>query len=381
MKSKVFGNVVMFCAIGAIVLTSVSGCSRKKEDISGENTEATTETIEITTSEFAEEIPVGLSDVALMDDVKEEVQQLYEKINEYYIKNRTKKQLITAYGMLYNAEKKTTVTATDLKSEGIIDGEEDVLNNLDILLLAPKDVQQYCSGVDSGSSELEIFLGFNSKDGYYVVNDSYEPFILEPKPYADMVMSYSYTNGAVRNPVKGDNDYTDILSVIPFDEEYDVKHIACDNKYAVVVLGGLRNTTMIKEYVLTKEAGGWEVAVDGVEAMTDVKVNINSLYPKMEIGLLPEYEISSYGQIQNNFESYVQSLIQLKMISNSDLPVTYSCGARGFAYMECGDKKLLGCVNEKQQIEFYEVKNYTEAIAYMMEFSDNPPVFILKYDN
>lgn len=386
MKNKIIIGVSVLALVGVIALIAVnnSNTDRPKKNNTVETTNVSEPTtlgyVEITTSADAEEILIGLSDVDLSDDIKTKVQDIFVKVNEYYVKNHSKKQLISAYGMLYSAEKNAAVTASDLKAEGFFDGDDEIINNIDILLMKPKDVAEYSENVDSSSDELDIFVVFNSNVGYYVVNDDYEPFVLEKADYENMVMSYSYINGKIRNPKRGDDDYNAIMQVINFNGNYDVKHIACDDKYAVVVVGSLDDTKIIKEYLLENN-DGWQVVASDLEKIDNVKVYVNSLYPKMEVGIMPKYEIENYGELKNGFDGYLNALVQLGMITESDLPATYTCGVDKFVYVECGGKKLLGCTNDENKLEFFEVKDLTEAIKLMLAYNQDPPVFILNFEN
>lgn len=387
MKNKLIIGIVALAVVGVIVLAVVSNMGKNTENENNsitDNTEATEQTtlgyIEVTTSKDAEEILIGLSDVDLSDEIKAKVEDIFVSVNEYYAKYHEKKKLVSAYGMLYSAETNAVVTASDLKEQGFFDGDDEIVKNIDILLMMPKDVAEYSENVDSSSDKLDIFVVFNSNIGYYVVNDDYESFVLEKSDYEKMVMSYSYINGQVRNPKRGDDDYNAIMNVINIDSKYDVKHIACDDKYAAVVVGSLNDTRIIKEYVLVND-GGWQVAISQLEEKENVKVYVNSLYPKMELGILPKYEIANYGELKNGFSDYINALVKLGMITESDLPATYTCGVDKFAYIECGGKKLMGCINDENKLEFFEVKDLTEAIKLMLAYDQDPPVFILNFDN
>ena len=137
----------------------------------------------------------------------------------------------------------------------------------------------------------------------------------------------------------------------------------------------------IKQYVLTNKPGGWSVIMDGLESSLTPRYDVNRAYPDMELGLLPKYTIAEFGPIQTGFVKYEQSLISLGLITEDDMPEVYSCGAGKFAYIEMtSGKKLLGVVNDSNQLEFYEVGSTNEAISAMLQFQDVPPLFILHYN-
>ena len=346
-----------------------------------ETAAAEEESVEGTTAEI-EELLIGLSDKPLTDEVKAQLEDVNAKLLNYIDSNERENSFITEYGFLFNDTKNNTVTLRDLADEGVVNVSDDVADLTDILYIKASDLAPYAPNIDANDERLQLFTAFNNEEGYFVSNDFYsEGALIQKSDYEQLILSYSFIHGDVKNPKRGDADYEAIMNAVNFDGEYDVKHMACDNSYAVAVVGSLDDTTVLKEYVLVKEDGKWKTAVDNLENSTNPRKEINMLYPKMELGLLPKYIIAKYGMLQNHFTDYDAALVKLGLVSESDVPASYDCGTSGFAYMEYGDTKLVGCVNEQNKLEFYPVNSVEEAIAYMCQYNDDPPVFIINFHN
>ena len=330
----------------------------------------------------ADEVIVGLSDTELTDDMKASISDINAALDSYLAANKKNKNLITEYGFLYNTDENKNMTVKDLVDEGVINAEGDIVDYTDIIYIRACDLAAYADNIDENDESLQVFTAYNSKDGYFVSNDLYsEGATLSQKDYEALIMSYKFTHGEITNPKRGSTDYEGIMAATGFDGEYDVKHMACDDKYAVAVVGSLDDTTVVKEYVCVLDNGTWTLGMEGLEESDSPMYDVNMKYPTMELGLLPKYTIANYEKPKNHFTAYEAPLVQLKLIKEKDVPASYDCGTGKFAYMEFGDTKLIGCVNEENKLEFYPVNSVEEAIAYMLQYDDDPPVFIINFHN
>ena len=77
-------------------------------------------------------------------------------------------------------------------------------------------------------------------------------------------------HGTVRRLTPSNSEYDRILSCIKMYEskyeDYFVRSITIDDKYAFVVLSGRSNAATIREYILRYDNGIWEVVMDDLEA-------------------------------------------------------------------------------------------------------------------
>ncbi len=384
----VIGCIAAAVVVGCIIYSGISNKGGGSEFVPEEQgTEITTNeetegTETVTEEPVTEEIIVGLSDTVLTDDMKAELENINEKILNYISSNSKKTSFITEYGFLYDDTAKNNVTVKDLVKNGYVDASEDIVEYTDIIYVCASDVAKYAENIDANDTKLQVFTAYNSKDGYFVSNDFYsEGAMLEKSEYEELILSYSFAHGEVHTPKRGESEFENIMSAIGFGEDFDVKHLACDNNYACAVLGSLSDTRIVKEYVLTKQDGQWKVAIDKLEESEDPRKEVNMKFPKMELGLLPKYVIAQHGELQNGFSKYETALVQLGMVKKDELPATYDCGADGFTYMEFGDTKLLGRVNDEHKMEFVPVDSTEEAIANMLAYNDDPPVYIINFHN
>ena len=373
-------------AIGAAVLKKGAGTPpAETTPIEAPTGEAVSEQpAEPTTIDFseAEEFIVGLSDTELSDPLKEELSAINAVLENYMASRSREKCLITEYGFLYDDKAGNTITVKDLVKSGDIKASEDIAAYTDILYIRASDLAKYAPNIDENDDRLQLFTAYNSREGYFVSNDFYgEGALISQDDYEALVMSYKFTNGEIRNPKRGDFDFDSMMEAIGVTGNFDVKHIACDNKYGVAVVGSLDDTTKINEYVCVLENGKWTLGMDGLETSETPRYDVNMKYPNMELGLLPKYTIAKYGEVQNGFTKYEPSLVQLGLVKQKDTPASYDCGVGKFLYMEFGDTRLIGCIGLENKLEFYPVSSVEEAIAYMLKYDSDPPVFIINFHN
>lgn len=322
------------------------------------------------------EIAVGLSDIELNDELKNEMQNLVNTANTYLNENKYEKTLTSQYGLLYSYKDKINVMAADIVQNSNI--SKDILAEMDIIYAKPADVISSMEG-----DELEIFLSVNSSSGYYVVSASGENAVYTEEEFKNILMKYAPVHGDVRNPQRGSDEHTAIIKTAELDgEDIDIKHIACDNKYAVVVGGSISNPAKIKEAALVKEESGWKVVNDRLSASESSYIDINAELPDMDLGLMPVYNIADFGAVDtSDMDSIANSLIELNMMTEADKETMYAAGCGRFAYIQLENgKRLVGYIGDDKKLEFNEADNITETITYMLKCEKNPPVFIARFE-
>lgn len=351
---------------------------------SGENTTVNVEVPTENPSAGVYEIKSTPSDEAVDEALYEKIATLNAAADSYYEKNRS--SLLCVYGLMYSDKDNYSVSASKVAADAGITVDENIDDYTDVLLIKPSDLSQF-DGIDlkrEKDNTLKPFIAYNSINGYIISSIDDKGGILTKAQYKSLLGTYATDHGNVKNPSNTDEEYLDIAATVATafgEHEFDIKYIACDDKYAVAVIGGISEPNNIKEYVLIKKPGGWSIYIDKLETAAYPRQEVNGLAPDMELGLLPKYTIAQFGEIKTGFVEYEQSLVKLGLIGQEDMPETYSCGAGRFAYIELtSGKKLLGIVNESKQLEFYEVNNTNEAINAMLKVEEKPPVFILHYN-
>lgn len=330
-----------------------------------------------------ENYKIGLSDFEPSDKQVNAFNSAADGVQKYYTEKYATDGFLSQYGFMYSSLTSNQVALSDIASAGYITADDDVLTNTDVLLIRPSDYNSII-GAEGGEDTLTAFIALNTKNGYLLAGSGVEPQILTAQQYSQLIGKYSFEHGTITNPKKGEDEYNAIMTASGLTGNLDVKHIACDDKYAVVVAGSLDNPTDIKELAFTKSDAGWQLISDSLATEINPKQALNQSYPDMELGLLPVYTIRSYGQIVTGFDDYVSSLVSLGMLTSDAMNQgAYECGAGNFVYIEpkATGQRLIGHVNSQNKLEFFEADSLEDAIKTMLEQEENPPVFILKFDN
>lgn len=355
-KSKKNIIIAVLVAVAVVVCGSIGYCIYRKSNIT--------------------EIAVGLSDIELNDELKADMKDLVGQAQEYFNENKGEMVLTSQYGLLYSYRDKTNIMVSDLVNDSNLD--EDILKEMDILYVKPSDVNP-----NMNNEELSIFVSINSSSGYYIVSTLGDDFIFTEKEFKNLLMKYAPTHGDIINPIRGTEEHTAIITASGLDGEgVDIKHIAKDNKYAVVVANEVKNPAYILEIALVNDESGWRVINDKLAYAESSYIDINSDYPDMDLGLMPVYNISDFGEIKTaEMEEIANSLIQLNMMTEADKSTMYACGCGRFAYIQLENgKRLIGYIGEDKKLEFNEAQDINSTIAYMLQCQENPPVFIAKFE-
>lgn len=388
-KNAIITSVAAVCVVGAIGVgvwySQNNETAQKRAEIEEQIQEATTANVEVPTenpSAGIYEIKTTPSQEAVDEALYSKIASLNNAAKTYFDENNT--SLLCVYGLMYSDETDFTVSASEVAESTGLTVDDNIDDYADVLLIRPSDLAQFDSVElrNDTDTTLKPFTAYNSSEGYIISSYEDEGGILTMEEYRNLLGTYASDHGSIVNATEDDETYWDIVAATDFDDtHYDIKYVAYDEKYAVAVIGGMTEKNNIKQYVLIKKPGGWSVILDNLESSLTPRYDVNRSYPDMELGLLPMYTIAEFGTIKTGFVEYEQSLIELGLITENDMPEVYSCGAGKFVYIEMtSGKKLLGVVNDSNQLEFYEVGSTNEAISAMLQFQETPPLFILHYN-
>jgi hypothetical protein len=328
------------------------------------------------------EYKTGLSDLEPTDEIYASMAELNEAVDKYCDENIGSKGLVSEYGLMFDLSANSLVDFGTIVSAEYFENLSDLKDNVDILYIFPKDLGNVADKAIEGDT-LTAMTALNTKYGYYVSGTGIEGVTLTQEQYNALLKMYSFNHGDRRNPEVGSDEYNAIMAATGFSEPYDVKHIDCDDKYAVVVVGSLNDASEVKQYMLINENDSWSVALDGLESKPNPRQTVNQKYPDMELELMPKYIIAAYGEILSGLDDYVSSVKGLGLLNDLDTSDgIYTCGVGKFVYMQSNStgKRLLGHLDENNSLQFFEVDSLEEAVANMLELEDDPPVFILKFD-
>lgn len=320
-----------------------------------------------------EEIQVGLTDYSATDAEISELKELNAVLDNYVDTHYEDMGIASSYGFLYSTVSGNNIMLKDIMSEGLFKASEHIAANTDILYMKASDI-----GLTG--NEFKVCTAFNTKDGYYFSATDLAGRYYTEQEYHDLILKYSFIHGTVINPKKGDANYQKIVAAASINDNYDIKHLACDDKYAVVVANNVKNTSEFVEVILVKNGENWQVGIGNVANSKNAKQTVNKQYPDMEFGLLPVYNIGDYQAILSDMPEFTEQLVDLGAITEAEAKNMYTCSAGNFAYFETENgKKLLGHM-ENGKLEFNEVQSLEQTISAMVRAEQDPPVFIIKFN-
>lgn len=324
------------------------------------------------------------SEIIPSEELYSQIETLNAVCKEFFEEFGDERKFLSQYSFLYDDFNKNEVTVEIFENEGSWVCPEELKKAI-ILFIKPSDLIKYNENIEvEKDDDLCVFSAVNTKEGVIVSSYKYKGGIISNDDFRNLMLEYSPMHGEIINPKKNNEQYKEILEAVSIyteSENYtDVKHIACDEKYAAIVVGNKKDSKEIKEYILINEQEQWKVVMDNIEKQPNDRMTVNYRYPNLDLGILPIYNISSFGEIKNEFNSILEAMVSQNIIKESDLPPLYSCGVGSFVFFEFSSSNYLGVLNEKGELSFYEVKTYEEAIKYMLKFDKNPPVFILNID-
>ena len=71
-------------------------------------------------------------------------------------------------------------------------------------------------------------------------------------------------------------------------DSYYVRNITVDSKYAMVILSPQSDIGAVKQYILKKSNGIWEVVYDGLEKEPRLAMAINKSIPDFNLSIIPD---------------------------------------------------------------------------------------------
>ena len=301
----------------------------------------------------------------------------------YYSEYYTKTRLITKNGYLYNYAASTQITTDYLVNDGRLTSSNTAAG-ISVMLMYGTDIASYGgSNVYIASTDREFtvfaFMKHPNENKYIFssANGSYGS--LNERVYNSLMSAYSMSHGIIRRLTPSNSEYDRILSCIRMYEskyeQYFVRSITVDDKYAFVVLSGRANAATIRQYILRYDNGIWEVVMDDLETEGRLPVAVNKSLPDFNMDLLPDYSIKDYTML-TDYSAVMDALTKAGLYAKDDT-FYYFCGTNEFCYMITDSGKRFLCRFNNGSWECYKVLDYYDALSRLQNFSNNPPTFIL----
>lgn len=240
----------------------------------------------------------------------------------------------------------------------------------DILLLSGNDLAQY-AGADVPAEDrgFGVFASMQQSDGRYLLaSPAGKAGLLSQRDYTTLLNSYRQNHGNIVRLSSASTEYGRILGFLGLYEgeleEYFIREIRKDDKYAVVTFSDKSNSAYIKQHILRNDNNFWEVVYPNVQTWYYAAYRINQNLPDFNPELLPRYNIGAVAAgIKANDAGIVNAMIAGGYVADQS-QIQYQCiykdygyvvtnnGARYVAYQEEGRWKLLHVASD------YEAKNF-----------------------
>ncbi|MGE4214379.1 MAG: hypothetical protein AB7E42_06340 [Anaerotignaceae bacterium] len=301
----------------------------------------------------------------------------------YYMENFSKTRIITKNGCLYNYASEELIDVRYLVANGYLDSKY-VASSAEVLLLNCDDLKNYDDfSIKSWETGLTVFASLKhpSSNAYLLTTSKSPGGALSASKYAALLNSYYQNHGIVGRLYSGSEEYSRILNFISMYESkyenYYVRSIISDNKYAMVVLSGQSNVADIKQYVLKRSGSIWEVVIAGLESDPRVLVTINKTLPDYNITMLPAYTINDFrGSLDRDKYELTSEMTARGMISGTE-DIKYIAGTTNYCYIVLKNEIKYICNYTGDKWNIVQATSSDEAQKKMLAISKTAPTFII----
>lgn len=301
----------------------------------------------------------------------------------YYSEYYTKTRVITKNGYLYNYAASTQITTDYLVNEGRLSSSA-TSYDISVMLMYGRNIATYGGNsvyITNTDREFTVFafMKVPGEDKYIFTSANGSYGSMSTSAYNSLMAAYSMNHGTIRRLTPSNSEYDRILSCIRMYEskyeQYFVRSISVDDKYAFVVLSARANSATIREYILRYDNGIWEVVMDDLESEGRLPVTVNKALPDFNMDMLPSYSIKDYTML-TDYTAVMEALTKAGYYAKDDT-FYYFCGTEDFCYMITDSGKRFLCHNNNGTWDCYRVLDYYDALSRLQSLSSNPPTFIL----
>lgn len=286
------------------------------------------------------------------------VQDTYSKagaVNGWYSNN----------GKLTNYYEQSLVSIDDLIFGNNIDSNINP-NDYELLLIKGSDIAQFSNTtVQSEALGFGVFVSTKVDNNYLICSPYGKVATLSYDDYNKLLSLYNSNHGDVVQLSSASVEYSRILNFISLFEgrfdEYFVREIRLDSKYAVVVFSSKSNAGNVRQYILRNSNDFWEVVLPDAQTNLYPITTVNKYLPDFNLNLLPGYNLATW---QNNITTEqggaIAALFQLNAIESED-DIYYLCATNSHAYIILKDGKKYCIYIENNIWKAIEVQTDREA--------------------
>lgn len=250
----------------------------------------------------------------------------------------TKLGWICKNGKLYAYYTGQTVTTDTLVSNGYLESGLSA-DDYEILLVDGRDLAEYEGAeVPAESMNLYVFAASKQSDGTYLLASAAgRAGQISSVSYNRLLARYNQNHGTMGRLSSASAEYGRILNFVGLYEgsleDYFVREIRKDNKYAVVTFSSKKNTADVKQHVLRNDNNFWEVVYTNLQNVYYPVTSINRALPDFNPSLLPDYNLAVWkSYIVRRDQSLVNTMISKRLITDES-QIYYQCGTDQYFYM------------------------------------------------
>lgn len=250
----------------------------------------------------------------------------------------TKLGWICKNGKLYAYYTGQTVTTDTLVSNGYLESGLSA-DDYEILLVDGRDLAEYEGAeVPAESMNLCVFAASEQSDGTYLLASAAgRAGQISSVSYNRLLARYNQNHGTMGRLSSASAEYGRILNFVGLYEgsleDYFVREIRKDNKYAVVTFSSKKNTADVKQHVLRNDNNFWEVVYTNLQNVYYPVTSINRALPDFNPSLLPDYNLAVWkSYIVRRDQSLVNTMISKRLITDES-QIYYQCGTDQYFYM------------------------------------------------
>lgn len=250
----------------------------------------------------------------------------------------TKLGWICKNGKLYAYYTGQTVTTDTLVSNGYLESGLSA-DDYEILLVDGRDLAEYEGAeVPAESMNLCVFAASKQSDGTYLLASAAgRAGQISSVSYNRLLARYNQNHGTMGRLSSASAEYGRILNFVGLYEgsleDYFVREIRKDNKYAVVTFSSKKNTADVKQHVLRNDNNFWEVVYTNLQNVYYPVTSINRALPDFNPSLLPDYNLAVWkSYIVHRDQSLVNTMISKRLITDES-QIYYQCGTDQYFYM------------------------------------------------
>lgn len=250
----------------------------------------------------------------------------------------TKLGWICKNGKLYAYYTGQTVTTDALVSNGYLESGLSA-DDYEILLVDGRDLAEYEGAeVPAESMNLCVFAASKQSDGTYLLASAAgRAGQISSVSYNRLLARYNQNHGTMGRLSSASAEYGRILNFVGLYEgsleDYFVREIRKDNKYAVVTFSSKKNTADVKQHVLRNDNNFWEVVYTNLQNVYYPVTSINRALPDFNPSLLPDYNLAVWkSYIVRRDQSLVNTMISKRLITDES-QIYYQCGTDQYFYM------------------------------------------------